>query len=344
MTTFTLDANGAAMAGQGLGNLFRALAVGDMVKNQAQQTQQDRLAQMYLREMQGRKYGAEAQGLEMTNAARQQPIDDSLPERLQLAYRLFNSTGDTNMLNFARAAGELQSQGYVDEARANVGNIDMMNRLNTLAKPGSTYDPAAMALNAARASKENQTVDIRNQALQAIGNPDLMNQLNTLASPGQTYEPFAAVGNTGSVQNKATGEQSVVNDVLAKIYGESQTQKSEGSEGSLTSTVIKTLQIPALDEKGRPVRNPITGELETTTDQGALTDFYAWASQNKRKPTATAFAEWESQGRPGSNKNPPPSAQGSTMEPKIPPGYRQVGTSNGKPVYEAPDGKRYILE
>lgn len=51
MTTFTLDANGAAMAGQGLGNLFRALAVGDMVKNQSQQAQQDKLAQMYLREM-----------------------------------------------------------------------------------------------------------------------------------------------------------------------------------------------------------------------------------------------------------------------------------------------------
>lgn len=37
-------------------------------------------------------------------------------------------------------------------------------------------------------------------------------------------------------------------------------------------------------------------------------------------------------------------APGSGLPQGIPQGSRQVGTSGGKPVYEAPDGKRYIVE
>ena len=44
----------------------------------------------------------------------------------------------------------------------------------------------------------------------------------------------------------------------------------------------------------------------------------------------------------------PPLAQasgaGGNMPKGIPPGSKQVGTSGGKPVYESPDGKRYIVE
>jgi hypothetical protein len=39
-----------------------------------------------------------------------------------------------------------------------------------------------------------------------------------------------------------------------------------------------------------------------------------------------------------------PSSSGGNMPKGIPQGSRQVGTSGGKPVYESPDGKRYIVE
>ncbi len=40
--------------------------------------------------------------------------------------------------------------------------------------------------------------------------------------------------------------------------------------------------------------------------------------------------------------NKPTGARGSTRVPGLPDGTKQIGTSKGKPVYETPDGKRYV--
>jgi hypothetical protein len=42
-------------------------------------------------------------------------------------------------------------------------------------------------------------------------------------------------------------------------------------------------------------------------------------------------------GRPGANT-------GVELPPELPKGSKQVGTSGGKPVYEAPNGKRYVVQ
>lgn len=47
---------------------------------------------------------------------------------------------------------------------------------------------------------------------------------------------------------------------------------------------------------------------------------------------------------PAENKNPPGGGTAPKIEAKVPAGYKQIGTSNGKPVYQAPDGKKYIME
>ena len=39
-------------------------------------------------------------------------------------------------------------------------------------------------------------------------------------------------------------------------------------------------------------------------DQEALTNFYRWTDANNRKPTATAFSQWESKGRPSGVASP----------------------------------------
>ncbi len=44
------------------------------------------------------------------------------------------------------------------------------------------------------------------------------------------------------------------------------------------------------------------------------------------------------------DKNPPGGGAAPKIEAKVPAGYKQIGTSNGKPVYQAPDGKKYIME
>ncbi|WP_291928556.1 hypothetical protein [Limnohabitans sp.] len=138
---FTLDAGGAQAAGQGIGNLFKAYALGPQMRQQAEQDTAAKLAQIYSNNMQGNKYGAEAEGLGMTNRARTAPVDPTLSRYMQDAYKLFQATGDTNMERFANAGTALQTQGIRDQAVANVDNLDAMNRLNTLAKPGDTYMP-----------------------------------------------------------------------------------------------------------------------------------------------------------------------------------------------------------
>jgi hypothetical protein len=138
---FTLNADGAQAMGQGIGNLFKAYALGPQMRQQAEQEAAKSAADLYYRQMAGNKYGAEAEGLRMTNTARQAPIDSTLPANLQTAYKLFQATGDNNMQRFAQAGTELQTQGIRDQAVANVNNLDTMNRLNTLAKPGDTYMP-----------------------------------------------------------------------------------------------------------------------------------------------------------------------------------------------------------
>ena len=138
---FTLDAGGAQAAGQGIGNLFKAYALGPQMRQQAEQDTAFKGAQIYHHTMSGNKSGAEAEGLSMTNRARQAPVDPTLSRYMQDAYKLFQATGDTNMERFANAGTAIQTQGIRDQAVANVDNLDAMNRLNTLTKPGDTYEP-----------------------------------------------------------------------------------------------------------------------------------------------------------------------------------------------------------
>lgn len=62
---------------------------------------------------------------------------------------------------------------------------------------------------------------------------------------------------------------------------------------------------------------------------------YIAAAKNKARVATQA---------PAANKNPAGGGDAPKMDAKVPAGYKQIGTSNGKPVYQAPDGKKYIME
>lgn len=137
----TIDPTGAYSAGQGLGNVFKALAMGGQVRQDAADMAGLRAAQTYAQTMAGNKYGAEAEGHQMTNDARTREIDGSLPVYLQHALKIFQSTGDTNAERVANAAKSFQAQGFKDLAAQNLGDIDRLNKLNTLTQDGATYMP-----------------------------------------------------------------------------------------------------------------------------------------------------------------------------------------------------------
>lgn len=137
----TIDPTGAYSAGQGLGNVFKALAMGGQVRQDAADMAALRSAQTYAQTMAGNAHGAKAEGLQLTNDARRQPISADSPEHQRLMHFVFQNTGDTNALNLAKAAGEFQNQGFKDKASQSMFNPDTFNMYNTLTKDGGQYMP-----------------------------------------------------------------------------------------------------------------------------------------------------------------------------------------------------------
>lgn len=115
-----------------------------MVRQEAEQVAGLRNAQAYNANMSGNKHGAQAESERFTLGQRQ-AIPAEMPgpnsPAQALAAWAFRNTGDTNMERFARAGTEYQTQVIRQQALDNVGDIDQMNRYNTLAKPGETYEP-----------------------------------------------------------------------------------------------------------------------------------------------------------------------------------------------------------
>lgn len=145
---FTLNADSMAPVQQGIGGIFQALTKAPLIQQQMQDITALRQAQIYNSTMSGNKSGAQAESERYTLGKRKSvpdliAADPSMPSYLQVAHKVFDLTGDDNMERFAKASGEFQTQGIRDQAVSNVGNIDQMNRLNTLAKPGATYEPFA---------------------------------------------------------------------------------------------------------------------------------------------------------------------------------------------------------
>lgn len=305
---FTLDAGGAQAAGQGIGNIFKAYVMGPQVRQQAEQDTAAKLAQIYTNNMQGNKYGAEAEGLNMTNMARKAPIDSTLPANLQTAFKLFQATGDNNMERFANAGTAIQTQGIRDQALTSLGDVGRMNQLNTLAKPGETYMPfKAVGDTGAAVDQATGQGAVFDEVLRKLFGEK--NAAEVLRDKGAANSSNAAAGKYGADTRQTNIETGILEKTGAKPGA-----GREASEGALSSTILRTLQIPALDAKGRTVRNPITGEQETTTDLAAMTQFYGWLATEGRKPTATAFAQWEARGRPSANKSPAPAPATPKMD------------------------------
>lgn len=131
---------------EGIRGIFQALTKAPLLRQEAEQMTGLRNAQTYNASMAGNKSGAEAESERYTLRQRKAvpdviAADPSMSAYMKTAHQLFGLTGDTNMERFAKAAGEAQTQGIRDQAVANVDNLDRMNRYNTLAKPGETYEP-----------------------------------------------------------------------------------------------------------------------------------------------------------------------------------------------------------
>lgn len=86
---------------------------------------------------------------------------------------------------------------------------------------------------------------------------------------------------------------------------------------------------------------PMTEEEAIKSVMSTLND-----TEKANQPAYIAAAKLKNRAgaAPAENKNPPGGDAAPKIEAKVPAGYKQIGTSNGKPVYQAPDGKKYLME
>lgn len=329
MSTFTLDAGGGAQAaGQGIGNLVRAFMLGPQVRQQAEADAALRSAQTYNANMSGNKSGAEAVGLGITNEARRAPIATDQPDYMKAAMRLFQNTGDTNALRIAQAGSELQTQGYRDNAASSMDNLDLLNRWNTLAKPGDTYTPMK-AVGATGTALNEATGEqiVANEAIRRLFGDKTSSEIR---------ENNAQANSSNASAGKSAAEAELTKakvDHLGRT-GALPGSGAEGGGGALSTNVLVPIRTPVHDERGRVVRNPITGETETQIDPAQLSSFYGWAVTQGAAPTARAFAQWVAEGKPGGNKSPTPTPAAKTIT-DAPPDKAQRKPGQ---VYQTPKG------
>lgn len=286
---FTLSADGAQAAGQGIGNIFKAYVMGPQVRQQAEQDAVKSAADIYYRKMMGDKSGAEAgklgqetEGLRLTNAARTSPIDDTLPANLQTAYKLFQATGDNNMERFANAGTAIQTQGIREQAVANVGDIDLMNRYSTLAKPGEVYTPfsavgsTGRALN--QATGEGATLDAtlaklfdtvqRSAATENFAQANSANASagNSSASARLTLERLGILKDTGSLPGAGgSGEDATNAKSRNAIIAAVEREMPASSDAEIMAEVEKRLARRGINGNKNPapgVAAPKIGAIE----------------------------------------------------------------------------------
>ncbi|HQS00794.1 MULTISPECIES: hypothetical protein [unclassified Polaromonas] len=329
---FTLDGSGGQAAGQGIGSLFKAYALGPMYRQQAEQEAAAKAATAYSHTQAGNKYGAQAAQENFTLDQRRGMDAEIAADPSMQAYernlrRVFKMTGDTNAERVAKAGTEFQAQGFRDRAVAEP-NIEAMNKLIAV------------------------TAD-------------------------KPYLPFDNVGSTGYSINKATGTGGEINPVLAKIFqtveqskvNENNAQAGSAGASAGLSTARRDRVIAGLDKpvtivdedtgqatvttlptKGAPVSigvAPSKGTGEAATNAKTRNAIIAAVEKELGGYSSEAeiAAEVEKRlARRGMNKSPSPAAAAPKIKASVPKDHKQIGTSGGKPVYQGPDGKRYIME
>jgi len=341
---FALDNYAAEPLGQGIANAIKAAAMAPMARDQAEQKAGLQAAQIYHANMAGNKAGAEAENSRYTLGQRQ-GVEDLIAKNpqfagyLQNAMRLFGMTGDTNIERVAKAGSEMQTQGIRDQAVGAVDNLDRMNRLNTLAKPGDTYMPydnvgnTGYSLNKATGGQaeanpvlaklfggvQNSIIGENNAQAGAAGaSAGLSNERRLALKQGDVREGTDPDGTPIAYRVGTAGKVEV-------IPGVSPRARSSGADAASTKARARIAEQVAKD----PMISPEDQEAEV--------------ERRMRLATGPSMRDYTN-----AAKNSGGSKGASTMESDIPAGIpagsKQIGTAKGKPVWQAPNGKRYIAE
>lgn len=318
---FTLDAGGAQAAGQGIGSLFKAYALGPMYQQQAAQDTASKVATAYAHNMQGNKYGSEAASNEFTLDQRRGvdsaiTADPAMTPYMQNMMRAFKLTGDTNAHRVAQAGTEFQTQGLRDKA-LNTPDLDTMNRILSVAaeKPYMPFDnvgTSGYSVNKATGG-------------QIEGNP-VIAKLFQLAEGAQTNQRNAAAGASraaaglsGARQLRTEGGYDKTHDIVDEDSGAATVTRfpTGGEPVSIGVAPSKGTGEAATNAKAR---NAVIAAVEKEFPYGSEADIMAKVNERMARRTG--------------NKSPPPVPAAS----KIAEAPRDASQRQSGQVYNTPKG------
>ncbi len=374
---FTIDGGGAQAAGTGIGNLFKAAALGPAYREKAEQDALLKGAQVYHNNMIGNKAGAEAELLAQKLELQRDPlknvmIEQQVPLDRRGAIESFMQTGSFG------PSYEMPVDGVGPVQPAPVTPDKMSSIARSIALFNKTLGVGGKVDDMAKAADTEQTMRERAAIIQ---NPALALPTAQAFFATSGKAPFDNVNNTGFSLNALTGGQFEANPVLAKLFGDVERSKatenlaqagsasaSAGLSNARRDRVVSGLDKPVTivdDESGQATVTAIPTRGETRTIGVAPAKGSGVDATNAKTRNAIIAAVEKDLGQyateeqitaevnkrlarrgigQSGNKNPAPSANDSKIEAKVPAGYKQIGTSNGKPVYQAPDGKKYVME
>lgn len=136
--------------------------------------------------------------------------------------------------------------------------------------------------------------------------------------------PFDNIGNSGYSVNQISGEQHMAHPGMAKLFNATHRTKSVQRD----AVAAKKYNMD-IDVNNAKAYNSVVAQVEK--DMPGAKD---------EKIQAEVDARWARRSIP--NRNPAPAVPAPTINPTVPAGYKLIGTSGGKPVYLAPNGKKYI--
>lgn len=214
MSTFTIDGSGALAAGQGIGNLIKAAALGPLYRQQSEQDSLTKGAQQYYQTMAGNKAGAEAEILAHRLGLLRDPlksamIEQQVPLDRRAAIESFIQSGSFG------PSYETPVDGVGPVQPAPVDPSKMSTIARSMALFNKTLGVGGKVDDMAKASEIDQAMRARDAVIQ---NPALALPTAQAFFAASGKAPFDNVGNTGSSLNALTGSQFEASPALAKLF------------------------------------------------------------------------------------------------------------------------------
>lgn len=383
---------GGQQLGDGIGNLFRSLAMAPLYQAQAADDAQTADQRRRLQQSQIDENQAQI-GTHVASAAIKNNELKTLEGRPDMLKLMAASRAGVSVPELSAALSEttngapMVGPSFLSAPIEGVGpsgrTANLMDVISTIYAPAMATPADKMNFEQlAKARGEYQDQDVMGQAVQAANGGNYMRSGALSAVRGKKeFTPFKAVGNTGTALNETTGDQPTTNPAMFTLFGNQgqaligQRNAAAGASGAaagasralaglrgVQTTNAKTQgEIDALDRdaakagKPLPSSNKVTRAADSTNAKldnqiySAMMKDPAWANapddeftaelQRRRSLTPAGSGKGEAPA-PGAPK---PGAA-AALPKGVPAGSKHVGTAKGKPVFQAPDGKRYVVE